>query len=277
MTKVANLIGQRFGRLTVVERDKNLPSGKAQWKCYCDCGGETITTTYRLRSGKTQSCGCIALEKITELNKGKSLSIDLKGTRYGRLKVIDFSHFSKDKKRTFWKCRCDCGSEVIVRADQLKNGHTKSCGCYNKDVVRNGRFAVTHDKSKTRIYHIYTGMKTRCYNPNCSNYKDYGGRGIGICKEWLDDFQKFYDWAVANGYEDDLSIDRINPNGDYSPSNCRWATDIEQMNNTRRNHYISHNGERKSLKQWSEDIGFSYEKVKARMARGIPFEKAIID
>ena len=142
------------------------------------------------------------------------------------------------------------GNETNVFVGHLKDGHTRSCGCllnYNRENGLNRKHGLCY----TRIYKIWKHMIRRCYSKNHSRYDEWGGRGIKVCDEWLNNPKAFYDWSMENGYRDDLSIDRIDNNGNYEPSNCRWATPKEQSNNRRSCIIITHNGETHNLKQWS--------------------------
>lgn len=184
--------------------------------------------------------------------------IDLTGNRYGKLTVISRAKNKKRKtggSRTMWKCQCECGNIITVESSHLKSGHSKSCGCITKK----------HGKFGTRIYKIWDSMYQRCYNRNNQAYKNYGGRGITVCDEWLHNFQSFYDWAMSNGYADDLTIDRKDVNGNYEPSNCRWATDVEQHNNTRANRYIEFNGETHTIAEWSRITGINDSTLRSRL------------
>lgn len=187
---------------------------------------------------------------------------DLAGQKFCRLTVL-YRLYNNHKSDVYWLCLCDCGNLTEVRGAALKNEHTKSCGCLNRcsDSKQNN---VKHNLSGTRLYNIYRSMKARCYNSKHVHYKDYGGRGIKICQEWLDDNKTFFDWAMNNGYQESLTIDRIGNDKGYSPDNCRWRTMKEQQRNRRDNVYLTYNGETKSIKQWSKDLNVNIRTLYTR-------------
>lgn len=186
------------------------------------------------------------------------------GQKFGRLTVLEECKERKHGGKQY-KCLCDCGNYVNVRKDMLKSGNTKSCGCLQRETASDmAKKKIKHGKCNTRLYKIYYKIINRCYNKNMNRYSDWGGRGIVVCDEWLNDFMNFYNWAINNGYQDNLSIDRVNNDGNYEPSNCRWITNKEQSNNRRSNITITYNGKTQTLKQWAENLKVSYSTLYMR-------------
>lgn len=190
---------------------------------------------------------------------------DLCGKRYGRLVVIKYVG-TNASGGSMWLCKCDCGNEKTVRGSKLKSGWTKSCGCLQRECSRN--FFATHNKSNTPIYKIWSLMKSRCYSPHNNRYYRYGARGIKVCDEWHI-FENFYDWAIHNGYEEGLSIERRDNDGDYEPSNCCWIKRSEQGKNKSNNVWISYKGEKHNASEFGRMMGVSRTVVCNRAKRGM--------
>lgn len=190
--------------------------------------------------------------------------LNLEGVRFGHVVAKEYLGNSR------WVCICDCGNSVIGTVARLKDGRRRSCGKCSFRYVNHG----THKGYKIRLWQIWDDMKTRCNNPNSHNYKHYGGRGIKICSEWLN-FSAFREWSLSHGYADNLTIDRIDNEKGYSPDNCRWVTFKEQANNKRTNHFITYNGETKTIGQWSEATGLTWACIKRRIDAGWNIEKAL--
>lgn len=194
--------------------------------------------------------------------------VDLTEMTFGRLKVIEFAGIAKNRK-ALWKCECSCENHtiIIVQGSNLRNGNTQSCGCLHKEKFTGYKHGYKH----TKLYGVWCGMKSRCQNPNSDSYKNYGGRGIRVCKEWQT-FEPFYKWSVDTGYQEGLTIERKDVNGDYCPENCCWATQKVQANNTRTNHFIEYKGKRQTLQQWEEEAGLP---IGQRLSYGWTLEESI--
>lgn len=195
---------------------------------------------------------------------------NLIGEKFNLLEVK--SQAASKNKNRMWNCLCDCGCYTIISTDAL--GRTKSCGCLQKKQQKNlAKTNTTHGLSyengkHTRLYNIWSSMKDRCYNKNSVHYKKwYGSRGITICSEWKNDYETFHKWAMDNGYQDDLTIERINNNGNYELSNCKWIPQSEQLNNYSNNVLVEVDGVKITLMQASIKIGINYKTIHNRISK----------
>lgn len=184
-------------------------------------------------------------------------TVDLTGQRFNYLTVIGRAQESAKDGNARWLCKCDCGNMCVVRTDHLKSGNNKSCGCKGHRMVPGCQ--KKEEPINKRIVRIWAGMHTRCYNKNVNFYKNYGGRGIKMCDEWIGEngCRHFYEWAMKNGYADNLTIDRIDNNGNYEPSNCRWATVEEQSKNKRNSIKLLYKGKEVTIKELRRIFGVS--------------------
>ena len=199
---------------------------------------------------------------------------NLTGQQFGRLTVIGLE--PANSRKTYWICQCDCGNIKVVRSDSLQNGSVRSCGCLkreqnsinlNKSEAKKKYYATGYKVGGTRLYNIWQNMKSRCYREKDTRYHRYGGRGIIVCDEWKNDFIAFHNWAMNNGYQEELTIDRIDIDGNYEPSNCRWATIKEQCNNRSTNILITIGNSTRNLTEWCDIFNVDYKKVHARYVR----------
>ena len=261
-----DLTGQRFGRLTVIKylHERKYPNGHGThslYLCKCDCGNEKIVTETNLESNSVKSCGCYRREFQVP---------DFIGKKFGMLKVIDRVY---KNEKPVWMCECDCGNICYRSTVSLKSSGFHSCGCYQK--TRIGDLKRKHGMTGTRVFSIYCNIKRRCYNPNDREYIYYGGKGIALCDEWLNDFSAFYEWAKHNGYNDSLTIDRIDNSKGYSPENCRWATRKEQNNNTTRCRFFEYNGETLNIAQICEKYNINRGTLDKRLKMGWSISESI--
>lgn len=226
MPAPVKMIGRKFGRLIVVAQDGERMAGRhPKWKCKCDCGNEVIKSAIALRNGREPSCGCAA----RDFQRKKH---DLTGQKFERLLVLEAENTSNSKRHIVWKCLCDCGNVTTATGSELRRFHKRSCGCLHSDVVVQISTKHGHAKAKnlSPTYVSWASMLTRCTNENAINFKHYGGRGISVCQRWKI-FENFLEDMGKR--PDGMSIDRIDVNGNYEPSNCKWSTQSEQLKNRR--------------------------------------------
>lgn len=201
---------------------------------------------------------------------------DMIGKRFGRLTVIKRGeeYYTKcGKHYDTWICECDCKSIKTIAGRHLRAGRTKSCGCILKEGTRK-----THGMAHTKLHNTWCNMKSRCNNKNNNDYTNYGERGIKVCEEWDKSFEAFYNWAMENGYSENLTIDRIDVNGNYCPENCRWVTWNEQARNKRVNHFITYNGKTMCVKDWETETGINSKTIARRIDNyGWSIERALTE
>ena len=267
--------GVCFGKLKVIREGPRVPNGAKTARgivVQCECGSdEFVANINNLRSGRTTSCGCVkrqAAARTAAGQKGKSKEeitangrqSNLEGQVFGRLTVVE--DLGNVEGYRAYRCTCSCGSETVVAAHRLLHEKgPRSCGCLQREAV------TKHGMEGTRVYKIWQGMKSRCYDRNHVSFKHYGGRGIAICERWLNDFAIFYA-DVGEPPSDRHTLDRRDANGNYEPGNCRWATYIEQANNTRANLVLTFEDEIRTAAGWSRITGLNAATIRQRKKRG---------
>lgn len=198
---------------------------------------------------------------------GKAVNFkDITGQTFGRLTVLRYAGKSEDN-RAMWECKCSCGTKIVTSGKSLRSGNTKSCGCLNidKSTSRIVSLNTTHGECKTKLWHIWSGMLSRCESPSTKTNKTYQGKGIKVCEEWHS-YETFRDWANSNDYKPGLTIDRIDSDGNYEPNNCRWATKAEQADNRKSTRHFTVDGETHSLAGWARKIGLSDSAIQKAVA-----------
>lgn len=198
--------------------------------------------------------------------------------KFGRLLVLEETNKRSNNQTVIWKCKCDCGNTVYIDTNRLTSGNTKSCGCLSIESSKKPK-TIKHGDCNVnskfhRLYCIWKGMRSRCNNQNGQKYKDYGGRGIAVCEEWSE-YVNFKNWALSNGYKDNLTIDRIDVNGNYEPNNCRWSDSFTQMNNMRTNTHIKYNNETYTISELARKYNLKQGTLIRRLNLGWSIDNAL--
>lgn len=256
-----NTVGEVWGEWTILEEIGYRENGHLYVKAKCSCGTVKEVPYSRLKRGKSKSCGkCHSKE-------------DLTGKKFHRWTVLKKADKNENSNQWYF-CKCDCGTERVISAYKLKHGLTHSCGCYISDSVR--KRMTTHSMSKTKIFKEWEHMRRRCL-PNAECHSRYYDRGIKVCSEWENSFEKFYEYVSQLEHYGDrnYSLDRIDNNGNYEPSNVRWASPKTQARNTEKNVYITYKGEQRLLCELVEERGYNYQTIYGRLQRGWSGDEAI--
>lgn len=264
-----DLTGRQYGYIKV-NSYSHTKNKLAFWNCTCVCGKDIVCNGKLLRNGHTKSCGCMKSKMVSD-----SKIDNMKGKKIGRLYFNEY--IGLIEHHAVWICQCDCGNECMVRASRVKSGMTSSCGCLAHETLMSRN--IKHNCAYLPIYRNYHNMIRRCFDKSDKYYKCYGGRGISVCEEWANKdngFMAFYGWALKNGYKQEIlpsgknkwSVDRIDVNGDYEPSNCRWATDIQQANNRTNNLCLEHDGNRYTMAEFCRKFNLSYNTTLRRYHNG---------
>lgn len=267
--------GNRYGDFIAIKPCGQANDGHIKWLCRCSCGNEIVVASNNLRTSKMtcQKCHNIYRQSLLEQE------VCYKGKRFGRLTVIGYSHTTHTHR--YFECKCDCGKTIFVQLRALNNGEKTSCGCdkpkcvIHRTPTLKGKYATHIKKKAVKLYRIYNDMHRRCEQPQRKSYEHYGGRGISVCTEWSGEngYDNFCDWSYQNGFRDnakrgELTIDRINNDGNYEPSNCRWVSEYVQANNRRNNHVVTILGRKTSLIEACRELKIPYRLVQSRLNRG---------
>lgn len=277
MAKREDLTGMTFGKMTVLRHEGRAKDRSSLYLCRCECGTEKVVMATHLKSGSTQSCGCL-----------RGHSLELQGKTFGRLTVTQ-----RTAKRkwalVWWQCLCECGNTIEVPSRSLVSGNTRSCGCLRQEINKERAIDrnTTHGQTESPTHNIWLGMRRRCYTPSDGQYHNYGGRGIDICSRWRDSFEAFLEDMGER--PDGLEIDRIDNDKGYwcgkcdecriqnnqAVCNCRWTTRGVNMNNTRSNRRLTLNGESRTISEWSRLTGISISTICARKKNGWSDERTL--
>lgn len=195
------------------------------------------------------------------------------GHKFHRLTLLNEAA-ERRNGRVVWDCQCDCGNKIIARLAQLKSGNTKSCGCLNKELTVQRNIATAlHGMTDSRTFVSWDSMKQRCLNTNHKSYGDYGGRGITVCERWLESFNNFL--ADMGERPEGKSLDRIDNDKGYEPTNCRWATHVEQGNNRRSSRLLTHAGKTQTAIQWAREYGLGPKTLLYRLKAGWSLKESL--